>query len=709
MDILRQLFADPFCANSLAIMTWLAGAFLIGWIARYFASLRRIRNSEESLERSKLELKQSKKLRDGLQEKFDLKEADYQKASLSLVDRTKSINTLETDKKQLNNRLRSTLDEYEKAKAEHTQTASRLEEMNDQILGLRTKNSQLNAELQQRTATINQYADTQVDTGRQEELEAVIATLRSENASLKSTRSTASTNTEKYEALEQKLAQLEAEKEKWSDSLSEITQLEEGNSALNSSMMQLIEQNELLKDQVEELAQYESGNDILNTTILQLMEENEALKTKRTSSSSTATTIIKHVPKEASTPSAIVEDDLSTDQAKAMIKAAVGKTIKYATPAEKDDLKKIQGIGPFIEEKLNELGIYTYEQLSQLDDDMIPVLTSAIEFFPGRIERDEWVGQADRLAYMRGKSDSGRGTTSSRRVISRTVVTRPKEESFLSEKKAVQEKIVVDAPAPKKITRVIRREPIKRVERVVRKEPVIKKADTPPPTEKVDLPIPPKAEVAPTVKEEIVFEKPTPTPTPAASPGLKESISRKIVFPPVVPPPAVMEETSEIKPIEEAAPEVVEETTAEELFEEEAAVTEEVATEETQQEEEVAAEEEETKEETEEEATTAEETEEEEMAAPVPAEPVIPDDLKKIEGIGPKISILLNNAGILTYSQLAAKSYDQLQDIIDDAGPRFRIARPKSWPDQAALAAKGQWDQLKDYQNRLRGGTLFPE
>jgi predicted flap endonuclease-1-like 5' DNA nuclease len=61
---------------------------------------------------------------------------------------------------------------------------------------------------------------------------------------------------------------------------------------------------------------------------------------------------------------------------------------------QKDDIKLISGIGPFIEKKLNKLGIYTYEQISEFSPDTIHKVTDAIEFFPGRIERDHWVDQA---------------------------------------------------------------------------------------------------------------------------------------------------------------------------------------------------------------------------------------------------------------------------------------------------------------------------
>ena len=57
----------------------------------------------------------------------------------------------------------------------------------------------------------------------------------------------------------------------------------------------------------------------------------------------------------------------------------------------------IDGIGPFIENKLNEIGIFTFEQIAQLDEELIDHITDAIQFFPGRIQRDDWVGQAKKL------------------------------------------------------------------------------------------------------------------------------------------------------------------------------------------------------------------------------------------------------------------------------------------------------------------------
>lgn len=63
-----------------------------------------------------------------------------------------------------------------------------------------------------------------------------------------------------------------------------------------------------------------------------------------------------------------------------------------------DDLTAIVGIGPVIAKKLNDIGIYTFKQLSQLTANDIEIITDAIKFFPGRIERDNWQGQAATLA-----------------------------------------------------------------------------------------------------------------------------------------------------------------------------------------------------------------------------------------------------------------------------------------------------------------------
>ena len=73
-------------------------------------------------------------------------------------------------------------------------------------------------------------------------------------------------------------------------------------------------------------------------------------------------------------------------------------TLGVATSDEKDDLQKIKGVGPFIEDKLNALGIYTFEQVGNMTSKIEEQVNIAIEFFPGRIKRDKWANQARKFA-----------------------------------------------------------------------------------------------------------------------------------------------------------------------------------------------------------------------------------------------------------------------------------------------------------------------
>lgn len=79
------------------------------------------------------------------------------------------------------------------------------------------------------------------------------------------------------------------------------------------------------------------------------------------------------------------------------------------------------------------------------------------------------------------------------------------------------------------------------------------------------------------------------------------------------------------------------------------------------------------------------------------------DDLTKIEWIGPKIAELLNNNNIYTFIDLARTDPFELSGILTAAGSRFQMHNPKTWPQQSVFAAKGEWNNLKEYQKRLNG------
>ncbi|MBK8954650.1 MAG: 30S ribosomal protein S1 [Saprospiraceae bacterium] len=80
------------------------------------------------------------------------------------------------------------------------------------------------------------------------------------------------------------------------------------------------------------------------------------------------------------------------------------------------------------------------------------------------------------------------------------------------------------------------------------------------------------------------------------------------------------------------------------------------------------------------------------------------DDLKIIEGIGPKIAELLAADGIDSFQSLANASIEQLQAVLEKGGSRYKMHDPGTWAQQAGLAAAEDWDALKALQESLKGG-----
>ena len=90
-------------------------------------------------------------------------------------------------------------------------------------------------------------------------------------------------------------------------------------------------------------------------------------------------------------------------------------------------------------------------------------------------------------------------------------------------------------------------------------------------------------------------------------------------------------------------------------------------------------------------------------AKPKAAKKAEADDLKKIEGIGPKIAEVLGEAGVTTFAQVAKMDRDAIKAILDTVST-LKSKEPKTWPQQAELAAAGKWDELKTLQDKLMGG-----
>lgn len=91
-------------------------------------------------------------------------------------------------------------------------------------------------------------------------------------------------------------------------------------------------------------------------------------------------------------------------------------------------------------------------------------------------------------------------------------------------------------------------------------------------------------------------------------------------------------------------------------------------------------------------------------AALVFGKKVVKDDLKLVEGIGPKIEELFHNAGIATWKALSETSVERCREILDGGGEHYQIHDPGTWPKQCEMMYKGLWQELKEWQDILDGG-----
>lgn len=92
------------------------------------------------------------------------------------------------------------------------------------------------------------------------------------------------------------------------------------------------------------------------------------------------------------------------------------------------------------------------------------------------------------------------------------------------------------------------------------------------------------------------------------------------------------------------------------------------------------------------------------LASSVLGKDVEENDLKVIEGVGPKIEKLFKTSGILTWKSFAEMSVDRCNEILSKAGEQYARHNPSTWPRQARLAYEGKWRDLKVWQESLQGG-----
>ena len=82
------------------------------------------------------------------------------------------------------------------------------------------------------------------------------------------------------------------------------------------------------------------------------------------------------------------------------------------------------------------------------------------------------------------------------------------------------------------------------------------------------------------------------------------------------------------------------------------------------------------------------------------------DDLKVVEGIGPKIEEMFQKDGIKKWKTLSETSVASCQDILNKGGERYKVHDPSSWPMQAKMCYEGKWKELLKWQEEHDHGKL---
>lgn len=250
---------------------------------------------------------------------------------------------------------------------------------NDMIEELKKKVEELTEEVDLKDADL-QKARLEAD-----DLRARTQRLETDNNKLYADMNTAKTTIQK----------LRDTKQTYADTIEGLTQQVSDLKAQNTELSTKITKDESAISNIAEMQSLYGATrqklEALESKVNKLESENTNLQTQLGSI-------------QTSTVSADVAPDSFDEGAfeeSAAIKAAKGGGRLVTMHREKDDLTLINGIGPFIEQKLNEAGVFTYEAISRWDSATIEDVTEKIQFFPNRIQEDNWVEQAARLSQMK--------------------------------------------------------------------------------------------------------------------------------------------------------------------------------------------------------------------------------------------------------------------------------------------------------------------
>lgn len=358
-EFFTQLFTDLNTEDSIYVIGFLFIAWLLGLLFGRWSRSGKIRRLKRELQAKDKDLIMLRAENGSYKEQLELKEEALQKRKLKLDE--------------LNGRVKELEEENSQNRIILGNVRAKLEESQNTASSLSTKNASNLERIDELTKDCTELQH------KNEELAALADKNSFESNDVGHLHSTFELTTNRMNALEVKLSRMEKENQKLRQ---EIGAGGSSLSTASSTSGSHVDPNiGAIKSRLEQL---ERENNRLQKTLSNM----QVVKADLGSS---------QITPQASSISEEVSPEERTSKARSAVSAAIGSKIKTASADIKDDLKKINGIGPFIEKKLNDIGIYTYEQISQFDTELIAQITDAIQFFPGRINRDDWVGQAKKL------------------------------------------------------------------------------------------------------------------------------------------------------------------------------------------------------------------------------------------------------------------------------------------------------------------------
>jgi predicted flap endonuclease-1-like 5' DNA nuclease len=190
--------------------------------------------------------------------------------------------------------------------------------------------------------------------------------------------------------LEQDVIRLEAEKAQLNHDYSlakqEVETLQRDVAELDELKVQNRELAEVLKSMENSRKQYEVDAKRYRETAEQAEQKSETLRLR-----------LDDVEKNFQEFERQQREALKDARKSGVPKAVNGKKKKM----QKDDLQEIVGIGKVFEHALNELGVYTFQQIANFGISDIARVNAALKGSEGRMEADDWIGQARELHFKK--------------------------------------------------------------------------------------------------------------------------------------------------------------------------------------------------------------------------------------------------------------------------------------------------------------------